>query len=219
MVLALAFTLISTSLLGSTLAKYTSTDSGSDTARVAKWGFGGINTVDIFNFTYDGTVLADDGVTKIVAPGTGGAVNFGIEDGVSEVSSTVTFAITETNSGGIPIVYQVGSNYYSSVLGAGTVYLKQHGEATFSAITITGNISDMGTYLSSLSTLVPAGTNYNTLGGTVRWFWAFEQDATDDTGGDIFARDGSDTALGIAAAAGTAATVTLNVTIAAVQVD
>ena len=185
-----------------------------DTPKVAKWGFGGINTVSLFNFTYNDTVLAYDGVTKIVAPGTGGVVNFRMESGVSEVDSKIDFTITETNAGAIPIVYQVGTNYYSSVLAPGSVYLKKHGEAALSEVTITGNLAAMGTYLSSLPfATVGAGKNYSTAVGTVNWFWAFESDATNDTGADT-----SDPALGTAAADGSAI-VTLNVSVKAVQID
>ena len=110
MSIALLFTLISTCLMSGTLAKYTSTATGSDSARVAKWGFDGINTVDIFKLAYDSTV---DAAVKVVAPGTGNQFSFGFKSGTSEVDTKITVSIDETNTSNIPIVYEYNSTYYS----------------------------------------------------------------------------------------------------------
>ena len=216
MVLVLMFTLISTCMLGGTMAKYTSEATGSDSARVAIWGFSGVNAVNIFTTTYD-NVLSSDG-TDVVAPGTHGSFSFGLASGVSEVTTDITFNLTETNTSNIPIVYEYSGSYYSSVL-SGTVYLNLE-TGSFAAVTIAGNLAALNTALATSYTRIPAGTDYNTLtGGTVTWYWAFEQDAVDTTGANIAARDTSDTALGVSAAAGSAATVTLNAKLTAVQVD
>ena len=108
-VLALAFTLVSTCLLGGTLAKYITTGSGSDSARVAKWGVEVNAGGSLFATTYPilttnpavGTLSVvtnptGDGM-KLVAPGTGSTqiagtdLNFGIT-GTPEVACTITIS-------------------------------------------------------------------------------------------------------------------------------
>lgn len=63
--------LISTSAISGTYAKYVTSGSASDNARVAAWGFGDSTTItfDLFDPSYDGTVLSKDGVTNVIAPG------------------------------------------------------------------------------------------------------------------------------------------------------
>ena len=221
--IVLMFTLVSTCLLGGTLAKYVSTANGSDTARVAKWGFDGINAIDIFQTSYLGTLGADETVEAsntddVVAPGTKGNFAFGFKAGTSEVATKITFAFTETNTANIPIVYEYDSKYYSSVL-SGTVYLKLPEAGTFTSVTIDGDLVAMATAIGANTAyaVVLPNANYSSLnGGNISWFWAFEQDATNTTGADIAARDVADTALGTAA---TAATVTLNCVLTATQID
>ncbi len=69
--LLLALTLITCCFVGGTFAKYISTFNGTDSTRIAYWGFtGGTMDLDLFDETYDGTVdSAEDGV-NVVAPGT-----------------------------------------------------------------------------------------------------------------------------------------------------
>lgn len=64
--------LVSLSLVSGTWAKYTSTVSGSDSARVAYWGINKDKsdiTIDLFSAGYDGTVQSND-AAKVIAPGT-----------------------------------------------------------------------------------------------------------------------------------------------------
>jgi len=219
MFLALAFTLISTCLLGSTLAKYTTSLTGTDTARVAKWGFSGTNITDIFATSYNGTVVKDPTALdsyKRVAPGIDGSFGFTVASGKSEVTTALTFSLSETNNDNIPIVYEYNGKYYSSIL-SGTANLKKHGESGFTAVTIeAGGIAALATVLDTAYANIPPNTDYSSLSGqTLSWFWAFEQDATGTTGTDISGRDTLDTTMGKAATA----LVTLNATLTAVQVD
>ena len=76
----LVLTLLSTSVIGGTFAKYITTSESSDTARVAYWGFGADDSTSVtFNlFQSDDTeegLEEIDGV-KLLAPGTKGEANF-----------------------------------------------------------------------------------------------------------------------------------------------
>lgn len=74
--LLLALTLITSCFVGSTFAKYTTSTTGKDSARVAHWGWNNPATIDItglFNHAYDQNVNSD---TDIIAPGTKNSATF-----------------------------------------------------------------------------------------------------------------------------------------------
>lgn len=110
--------ILSLTLVSSTWAKYTSTVTGSDSARVAKWAFNyNTNSVDLTNKTnltinlFD-TILDTDGMTetdvasgKIIAPGTKGTGSFVLQN-KSEVSAIATITFTVENSDGIPVQFK-----------------------------------------------------------------------------------------------------------------
>ena len=99
--------LVSLSLVSGTWARYTSSVSASDSARVAKWAWEigdkklGSETVtfDLFNTIYDSNLTDEeqDVDTGLIAPGTGGVLSFSIEN-LSEVNAlySVHFTSTET---------------------------------------------------------------------------------------------------------------------------
>ena len=70
-VLMLALVLITSCFVGGTFAKYVTSGTGGDNARVAKWGVTvtAHKTGDIFAKSYDNTVIAE-GEYKVIAPGT-----------------------------------------------------------------------------------------------------------------------------------------------------
>lgn len=70
-VLMLALVLITSCFVGGTFAKYVTSGTGGDNARVAKWGVTvtAHETGDIFAKSYDNTVIAE-GEYKVIAPGT-----------------------------------------------------------------------------------------------------------------------------------------------------
>lgn len=69
-VLLLAVLLTTCAIFG-TFAKYTATGSGSDSARVAKWGFGTTTlTIDLFDGNYDNVANTTSDGKNLVAPGT-----------------------------------------------------------------------------------------------------------------------------------------------------
>ena len=73
--------LLSTCAISGTFAKYTTSVDGTDSARVAKWGFTGGSTIaisDLFKNTYDTTVKSS---ADVIAPGTTGSAKFGFTYG------------------------------------------------------------------------------------------------------------------------------------------
>jgi len=126
--LALVLTLITTCLLANTLAKYTKTLSGYDSARVAKFEFeaaietyredgstgdatdltGAGAEIDLFATAYTSkfgtpatpvTTVESGNSDKVVAPGVYGAFEFAVS-GESEVATRLTLTIKETNASG-----------------------------------------------------------------------------------------------------------------------
>lgn len=186
--------LCSLTLVSSTWAKYTSTASGSDTARVAYWGFDEqeVVTLELFNNAYDNTVL---GAAKVIAPGTSktttlqltysGATNHT----APEVDYVLTFKVgNESNIGNaIKTNPNIQWRAYS---GAETLWTDWEGLATqLGAITIQGE----------------AGAAVPTDMLTIEWQWVFSTD-----------QDSVDTQMGNAS---TLESVTLEIEITATQVD
>ena len=103
-------------LVSNTLAKYTTSFSGSDTARVAKFevtstGFNE-GAVDLFDFTYGSAVTSTE---NVLAPGTSGSIEL-VFANASEVSIAVSsLTLSETNAAGVPIEYSVdNTNFYAA---------------------------------------------------------------------------------------------------------
>ena len=74
-----AAAMASLSLIGGTFAKYVTRSEGTAMARVANWGFsdeGKIELDDLFQADYDGSVIAEDGQTLLIAPGISGSGTF-----------------------------------------------------------------------------------------------------------------------------------------------
>jgi len=138
--LALVLTLITTCLSAYTLAKYTKTLSGTDSARVAKFDFaaeidtfsagGSIEgstdltaagtSINLFTTSHDsdaGTTVDSDGGDKLVAPGVYGGFEL-VVTGESEVATRLTLTIKETDSSNadttIPLFYLYDEKYYAN---------------------------------------------------------------------------------------------------------
>ena len=105
-VLALALTLVSTCLMGGTLARYSSEITGTGTANIAAWKIafsqGGVAQTADFTFTLADTKETNDNVaTNAVAPGDKGEIVIKIDGTGSEVAyeykiELATSALTET---------------------------------------------------------------------------------------------------------------------------
>ena len=87
-VTALALTLVTTCLMGSTLARYVTEVTGSATATVAKWSFKANNStaatfddIDLGRTAYDSSTIT----AGVIAPGTSGSFDIVIDGTGSEV--------------------------------------------------------------------------------------------------------------------------------------
>lgn len=122
--------LMTTCAISGTFAKYTSTTTGTGTARVAKWAFvvNGDPIAETFTFELIDTLYEDDGVTaetdvkgKLLAPGTAGSFDIVLEN-ESEVTAKYELTLTETITGlpgtvaaaDFPVVYSTDNAHWST---------------------------------------------------------------------------------------------------------
>lgn len=202
---------LSLSLVSSTFAKYTSSDDGSDTARVAKWGV----TIDVQHDEDAKTVtdtLTDADEThisvvkesKLLAPGTKGSLLSASVTGQPEVALNVTVNFTLTLSdwsvGGaeyMPLVFKATIN------GANKTY--KIGDGTDEYATIAALTAAIKADLEANNGEKAADFDLaNKFDFALSWEWAFEGD------------NAKDTALGNAT---TAPTMTIEYEILVVQID
>lgn len=203
--------ILTTCAISGTFAKYVTSGSGSDTARVAKFGVTVTGTADTFKETYAKTdnsfTLDANSVVStedVVAPGTSGSMVAFEITGTPEVAVRVAFTgtlelgdkwVDSTTAYYCPIEVKVGDTTFK-----GTEY------ASADAFETAVN-AKIATYTNDYV----AGTNLSTIGGdapVITWKWAFE-------GNDNV----KDTYLGDQAAAGNAATISLAVTATVTQID
>ena len=210
--LLLVLVLVTSCFVGSTFAKYTVGGTGSDTARVAKFGV---------NVTASGTMFAreyatDDGsagtitksvisTDKVVAPGTKGDMASMTLTGTPEVAVRVSYAVNKFELKGwttdgtteyCPLVFTVGTASYKI------------GEPGITSVSDLQN--KVKTAITAYSQDYEANTDLSGVGADslkVSWAWAFEGD------------DAKDTALGSRAAEDKAATVELEITTTVTQID
>lgn len=192
-------TVISMGNVAGTYAKYTSKETATDTARVAKWDvkFGNDTT---FKFNLFDTILDSNGSAEtdvkdgkpnenIIAPGTKGAFSIDVTNN-SEVTADLFVSLKETTTSGIPLQYRVVYN---------------------------GTAGDWKTSIADVelpaNTTLPFGTTGNTGTIKIEWQWLYEK-GDDQTA--IDANDVADTTLGEAS---TPATVTIEATLRATQRD
>lgn len=156
--LALMLTVISTCLLGGTMARYVTEVTGSATATVAAWSFKANNSdstftpIDLGDTTnrtsYDGTTLKED----VIAPGTSGSFTIEIDGSGSDVGIQYDVAVKAASGTTLP------------------------DDLLFSTEEITG--SNLGSTLDKFN--IPTGTiDYSSTSNdmkkdiTVFWAWGF----------------------------------------------
>lgn len=204
--------ILTTCAISGTFAKYVTSGNGSDSARVAKFGVTVTGTADTFKETYAkndaGFTLAANTVVStedVVAPGTSGSMAAFTITGTPEVAVRVAFA--GTLELGDKWVSDASSTYYCPIeitVGATTFKGLDYASADEFEAAVNAKIA---TYSKDYE----ANKDLSTIGGdapAISWKWAFE-------GNDNV----KDTYLGDQAAAGNAATISLDVTATVTQID
>ena len=199
--LLLVLALLTTCFVGTTFAKYTSSAEGTDVAQVAKWDIS-VNDTQItvpnpnVSFNLFSTIVDTvDGQTDAdvtagkIAPGTKGAFSLKVTND-SEVSATYTISLAVAQPAG----YTIPIKFYSD-------------EAMQTEI----QPGNDGKYVFTGEKLDPVGGTTAEATSTLYWKWVFE--------GGTAEADAADTALGIAAATGTAPELSVTTNITVTQVD
>ena len=220
----LVLTLLTVCVISGTFAKYTTTASGEDTARVAKFGVTITENGSTFAKTYkkDNTtakidaesVISSDN-SKVVAPGTKGNLVNSTITGTPEVAVNVAYTPTLTFEGWkladdseyCPIVFTVGNETYGLTgMKDSTGAVVKNGYATVAELK-----AGVENAIKAYSKDYEPKTDLSTIGTAgyvhVSWNWAFENN------------DANDTYLGNQAAAGNASTVKLAITTTVTQID
>lgn len=177
--------LLTTSTISGTFAKYVTTASGSDTARVAHWGVEVTGMADtLFAKEYDGTVkVGTVDVKDLVAPGTENdtGVTFGLK-GQPEVDVQVDFVVKSSTGDKAVDVYLPAGTYvdYTTVTATATdgtvtygnnftvadpgyypvVFTLKNGAGD---ILVQGKLSEVETFLEGLSDTYDANTDLATV--------------------------------------------------------
>lgn len=203
--------LLTTCAISGTFAKYVTSGSGSDSARVAKFGVTVSGTANTFEKTYakDDTSSSLTGNTvvsteDVVAPGTSGNMAAFTITGTPEVAVRVKFEGTlELGAKWV----DSDSNYYCPLeITVGTTVFKGLDYDSADAFEAAVN-DEIATYTKDYE----ANKDLSTIGAdapAISWKWAF-------TGND----DVKDTYLGDQAADSNAATISLSVTATVTQID
>ena len=226
-VLMLALVLITSCFVGGTFAKYVTSGSGTDSARVAKFGVTVTANGDVFAKEYDtndqtvvGTIAKSVISTdKVVAPGTTSNGDFvaatitGTPEGAVRVSyklDTATLQLENWKDGDgqfyCPLVFKVKTPDGNTVI-SGMEF--QTAEAMKAAL-----VNAVAAYTRDYAPGTDlSGKAADTL--AISWEWPFET----GTDADKPANNVKDTFLGDEAAAGRAATVSLTLATTVTQID
>ena len=190
-ILVLAISITAFSVAG-TYAKYTSTDTISDKARVARWNINELVNVSLFEDTYNNGAVKnlddDTSVTDVIAPGTKGSYNFKLEGSVETnytIKATVKEAL-ETNG-----------------LEGRVVYYLKDGDTVLNSDTSLAGLKAALEALYDGNTIYAAGS-LDEKTYTIEWEWVFEKNTTVGENTVIDSEnDATDTALGNKSAEGT----------------
>lgn len=106
--LLLVLTLITSCFVGGTFAKYTTSATGSDTARVARWGINGASTINLDNLFHSVYYKQEAGTDKetvksntddVIAPGTAGLAEFNFTYNANNAAPEVAYTFTVSTKG------------------------------------------------------------------------------------------------------------------------
>ena len=231
-VLMLALVLITSCFVGGTFAKYVTSGSGADTARVAKFGVT-VSVVNdsMFRKTYEtndenvtdaeiaNSVVSD---TEVIAPGTGENEMATVTlTGTPEVAVRVSYELSEFNlENWFTAKDEDADNAYCPLVFTvnGVDYYVGKGDAIADTAALISKVTEA---VAAYSKEYPAGTNLAEKTGdnlVIGWRWNFVNDGT--LAGSI-QNDEKDTALGNRAAAtdDTAATIEMTLKATVTQID
>lgn len=222
---------ITTFSVSGTYAKYVSTSTGTDKARVAKWGIGEEPLkIDLFDESYTNVANGSSDL-KIIAPGTSGSYEFTLDPTVykaTEVGYEIKSDVTITDQIG-QIVYWLTDatdgdhNTFASVKDeAGIIKYKSGG---FNEVAST-DISDLETAIEDAVTgSAEAGSALTAkVSKVLHWEWIYDgENVTNQVGGTSITTDAVDTQKGKEASEArddnTISNVTMTVNITATQID
>lgn len=206
----LVLCLMTTCVIGATLAKYTTAKDTQDSARVAKWGVrisAAANSAfkteydkDDDSYTKKGAVTVKSSSTdKVVAPGTSGsATQFSIS-GTPEVAVRLSFAMTVVNE--VKLTAGTYTNTDDATVTLGSDYnpikwtLKKNDTHVEGADTnvegaVNLTLAEMATFLSTYHVDYAPNTDLSATVPTYKlyWAWAFDgNDTADSILGDLAA--------------------------------
>ena len=150
--------LLTTSVISGTFAKYTSSATATDSARVAKWSVkvgtvdianpaGQTVSIDLFNTvngfgegdeTGNDTNVKDGSNEVIIAPGTSGSFELTVTN-ASEVTAIVDITFTVAKPNNLPIMFKLGDGEWSadvSALNITAAELAYEGDTATKTVTI-----------------------------------------------------------------------------------
>lgn len=221
--------LISTSAISGTYAKYVTSGTANDSARVAKWGVIVTGEKDIANQMFSqeyaktdanytqGAVTVASSV-NVVAPGTSGSMSKFTVTGTPEVAVRISYTVDTIDLKGwtltgdavyCPIIFTVKRTERNAenALVTNTEKFQIDNETT----TLDALETEIKNYIEAVKVDYAPGTDLSQVGNNldVSWEWPFE----------VEGNDGKDTELGNQTARGTINTITLKVTCTATQID
>ncbi len=153
-----ALVLVATCFISSAWAKYTSSTTLTDTARVAKFDVTMPQTTNfnlfetkLTNIVKDGSNVNAVGDNNVIAPGSHGEYTLAIQNS-GEVAVSFTFTVTDTNENNIPLKFKVD--------GSDTEY------STFAAA-VDAAFGSAGTVI---------GVGESAISKKITWSWPYEGD-------------------------------------------
>lgn len=208
--------LLTTCAISGTFAKYTTSVTSHDEARVAYWGWDATSlTIDMFDNSYDQVLSSGevDGFTNVIAPGTAKTTTFAFgytnykTDKIQAPEVDYTFTVNATITGDYDSL-DANTNFYWTLKAPGASDATKYqtvAELLAAVKALSGDASGTKTYTAgNLPTTFTSADEVYTIG----WAWEF--------GTGIAAEDEADTAMGNSQ---TLENVTFTITITATQVD
>ncbi len=210
--------LLSTCVISGTFAKYTTSATGSDTARVAKWGFESAAELTITDlFTHGDTDVTSANTDKVIAPGTKHSVDFWFEydktsNNIAAPEVDYTFEVTASLVCSDEANNLIKNNPSITWSLDGTTGMTW--DQLINAIqALDGNATNNRYEAGSLPEAFYGTTDAPLTKHTIGWEWAFENTTSEESKKE---QDGKDTMMGNL---DVLQTVTITITITATQVN